>query len=176
MKQTRGQFYIVAAVIIVAVVIGLGIVVNQAIKQKTPETFTDLINQLDLESGKVVDYGVYNKEDLESLLENFVDIYGEYATNEDTNLFFIYGDKDLVDIVSYGYQDVGSISINLGGSSPSLQIIKTGKNILNDQPIVGETIEIMILDEKYTFDIPEGKNFFFVVQKELEGGKVIEKR
>ncbi len=180
MKQKRGfkgrraQFYIVAAVIISMVVIGLAVVVNQARKEKTPKTFSDLIEQLGLESSKVIDYGVKGDVDVLSTLDKFAIDYGSYITSEDTNLIFIYGDENTVNAIVYGYGEQGEIGITIGEGGSSITIREETKQVYNDIDISDEQITIPLGEQEYTFDLQKGKNFFFVIKKELEEGDIVQ--
>ena len=71
-----------------------------------------------------------------------------------------------MNIIAYGYEEIGAIGIDLGASTPSLETIIHRKTKLEPQSISGDEITVNIGDQEYNFDVPEGKNFFFVIQKE----------
>ena len=65
----RGQFYLVAAVIIVLVVIGISSVKTYSVIKSEPQNLEDLSLELSEETARIVDYGVYNGE---NKIEDFI--------------------------------------------------------------------------------------------------------
>ena len=58
----RGQFYIVAAIIIVLTLSGILSITTYAIAKPSPKTIQDLSKDLKTESSKIVDHGIYTKK------------------------------------------------------------------------------------------------------------------
>ena len=56
----RGQFYLIAAVIFIAVILGFASLVNKISKQEV-NFLIDIAKELDIESEKVYDYIIYNE-------------------------------------------------------------------------------------------------------------------
>ena len=67
----RGQFYIMAAILIVLALFGMASISTYAVVKPEPRTIYDLSKDLDRESYNVLEYGTYNNEDLTELSESF---------------------------------------------------------------------------------------------------------
>ena len=172
--KKRGQFYLIAAIIIVMVIIGLSSITNYITTKKKPGKFYDLGGELNEESSRVIDYGIYNEVDVPLIIENFT---GEYLIEKryieekekETELFFIYGDKENATGVSYTSQKIGIIAINYG--TTPFELSGTDKYVANRtslETIGGEEIKVKILNVTYTFNLQEGENFLFVIAKKTD--------
>ena len=60
----RGQFYLVAAMVIIVLIVGFAAVQNYTKKSRTIKLI-DLKEELGIESGKVLDFGTFNLENPE---------------------------------------------------------------------------------------------------------------
>ena len=74
MNKIRGkkaQFYIIAAVIIVLIVISVSSVVTYSFVRSQPKSVAELSQTLEIESPSIIKYGLYNNENMSALMENF---------------------------------------------------------------------------------------------------------
>ena len=169
----RGQFYIIAAIIIIIVLLTVVGIVNYTKKEKQNVKIYDLSNELKTESAKVIDYAVYNKEDVQSAMSNFTqDYFLIYAQEKEPNseLVFIYGSADEgVNIVTYTQEDTGNVNINIGGSTMVLnrQEGKLRSRQVSPSDINNYMINVTLLENTYDFELQKGQNFFFVIKKSL---------
>ena len=172
-RDKRGQFYLIAAIIIIAVVVAATALTNYIITKPKPVKFYDISKELNLESEHVVNYGIFNKQNLNSLLGDFTNTYSSYIGTETTNVYFIYGDKDGVEILSYTKGEQGSFSLTLGTAPVIITII--GTQITSSNLPVGEEgdVYVGIGDYTYPFTLKEGENFFFIVEQESGGEKYV---
>lgn len=195
-KNRRGQFFLIAAVVIIAVIVSIVTITNYTQKKDVVRLY-DLGEELGIESQQVLDYGTYselNEEEMTDLIENFIDNYVSYI-GTDKNIYFIFGNKYKINIV--GYQEITesvqvcfdvepeeSRGTSKGASRPS-QIVQEGecKYYLN----VGETesfikgteedrkvihkVKVIIGDVDYEFPLKYGENFYFVIWQEIGGEK-----
>ena len=109
-KMKKGQFYIISALIIAAIVFGLTTVMNYSTVHPAPTQFYDLSKNFEAESTQVIDYGVYsNEKDIQGKVKNFTESFLSYAVEKDPNieLFYIYGNKTALTIVNYGKNESG---------------------------------------------------------------------
>ena len=67
----RGQFYIIAAVIILLAVAGIVGLKTYTTATPKPRTIQNMGDELKEESFRIVDYGIYNGKDTNELLDNF---------------------------------------------------------------------------------------------------------
>ena len=86
-RGKRAQFYIIAAVIIVVVIIGLVGVRNYIRVREEPQEFYDLSEVLSREGTAVVDYGIYNQEDLNVQLQGFTELFVDYVEKNKQDVF-----------------------------------------------------------------------------------------
>ncbi len=144
-KNRKGQFYLLAAIIIITVMVGFITVSNYSYK-KTSVNLYDLGEELGIESQNVIDYGTAQEKDIDTLLTQFVEDYVSYAGNN-KNLYFIFGTGS--DLQAKAYHDLE----------------------VQDYPFTtnAEKISITIDEVTYQFDLLTGETFYFVISQEIEG-------
>lgn len=169
MKNKRGQFYIFTAIIIITLVAGFIFVSNYA-KRKASIKLYDIKEELGIESGNVLDFGVYNEyneDQMKALLESFVKTYVDYA-GEGKNLYFIFGNTNTITTVAYQDLVEEEASINVGGAIDYSLVI--GGEPQEFSPS-GNLVKIQVGEDEYKFTLKEGENFYFVISQEVEGEK-----
>ena len=123
-SDKRGQFYLIAAIVIIAIIIGFATITNSFKKGSVDEKKVYFLsNELDTEGAYVIDYSVFKSEDVEKKLIEFTSQYGQYA-GEDREIYFVFGNKNKIMVASYEEITSGTISVEGGGSGPILQPIK----------------------------------------------------
>ena len=163
--QKRGQFFLIAALVITGIVLSLAAVYNYTIVKQEDKQFYDLSSEIGLESGSILNYGVYNSQDLGLLIENFTNIYSQSFGEGNQTLIFLYGDKTIVKYVIYQTSPTGSIGIGTGGSTSLIPV--EGKEIKSGTAnIQGNQVTVELDGKTYEFELKEGQNFLFVIQKE----------
>jgi len=179
--KKKGQFYLIAAVIIVIIIVGLSGITNYVITRKKPVKFYDLSAELSEESVRVVDYGIYNEKDMDSLIGNFTDKYlagvsekRGYVDEKEkqAELVFVYGNKNEVIVSTYTSEKTGEITISYG--TMEFKHTGTDRYIANRTSFTPELvgsehmIKVYILGVNYDFKLQKGENFFFVITKRTE--------
>ena len=176
-ENKRGQFYLMAAIIIIAVILGF-VGVKNYVKKTSDVKLYDLKEELGIESEKVIEYGKLelNDDQNEQLLEHFTAVYTEYS-GEEKQLYFIFGSCDK--IIAYTYEEDSSGSVSLpgvgGGSGITLtQTVKKGlcnpnePNKYNcDNACVGKEVQVIINNQQYSFDLNQGEAFYFVISEKV---------
>lgn len=169
MRNKRGQFYLIAAIIIIAVLFGVAALTNYARTSEKSIKIYDLGDELGIETGYVYDYGTYNTGDieLEDLIQNWTDDYFNYTLSQEVieDFVFVYGNKEDVRAVTFFTTEVGEISI---GSS-IIPIEKREKKSISDVNVADNKVIVKVNDLRYEFELKEGENFFFILSS---GGKV----
>jgi len=192
MVGKRGQFYILAAVIITSVLLSLAVVYNSVYSQPEPARFYDLSGELKSESARVIDYGVYKQEDVSKLMQNFSQIAAKSIIDKypGVGFVFIYGDKDDLVVENYAedesYFEIANQSDVLeGGGSEFESIIRLdfeGADFSTriDQELRhykehawkakiqnpgSENIKVKINKQDYHFSVKENQQFFMVLLK-----------
>ena len=170
MRNKRGQFYLVAAIVIIAVIIGLAAVSNYV--KRTPKvTVYDLEEELNIESPEVLQYGVFNygadNEGLSDLLGNFTELYTDYA-GDNKELYFIYGNQSGVRIIRYSDVYSGSLSYETSTLKVKGKFVEEETRI----PYQGK-INITIAGTNHEFVLNEGENFYYLISEDVENEKYI---
>jgi len=159
-KGRKAQFYLIAAIIIVAIVIGMAGFTTYFVKKNNTKVY-DLNKELKLESESVINYGILKDEiELSNTLINFTKMYGEYI-GSDYDIYFVYGNQNDMKALKYSQINTGSVSIGI-----SVIHMKQGEVI--PVHIQQGPVKIIIEDKTYDFNLKEGENFFFVIQEQLE--------
>ena len=144
--EKRGQFYLIAAIIIVGLLISFITVFNYSKKEENV-IVNDLENELKIESQKVLDYSFVSGDDK---ISQFGKDYSSYIGNE-IEIHFITGKDPNIK----AYQYINRIEVD---SSENLQIDNQNNKI------------IFTLDgTDYEFDLTSGENFYFIISQQLKG-------
>jgi len=170
-RGKKAQFYLIAAVIIVAILIGLASLTNYITINKKPARFYDLSSELDEEGARVVDYGIYNEENVPERIENFTEEYFVYYSEKKergSELVFIYGDRENVTVSTYSTENTGTVSVDYGTSS--FELSGEDKYVSNKTSFIPSSTEdflvkVRVLGVDYDFNLKEGENFFFIINK-----------
>ncbi len=118
----RGQFFLIAAVVIIVVVVSVVTISNYTQKKDVVKLY-DFGQELGIESQNVLDYGTYSSLDsaqMQSLMENFIKNYVDYIGN-DKNIYFVFGNKDKVNVIGYQEAAEESVCINVNPSGQKCQ-------------------------------------------------------
>ena len=169
----RGQFYLIAAIVLATVMVGLTTIINYS---KTEPNFQiyDLKEEIQLESRNVFDYGLnegYTSEvQFNALLIDFTQDYVDYYRDKD--LYFVFGDKNNITIS--GSQKTSKI-VSISDGSFSKTITNEAEEFTGsiDPEETAEKITLNIDDLQYNFPLNEGRNFYFVIFQETDGGEYI---
>ncbi|MDD5191958.1 MAG: hypothetical protein PHH54_04960 [Candidatus Nanoarchaeia archaeon] len=177
MRNKKGQYYLVAAIIIILAVSGIASVKTYASVKSEPRKIQDIGSELREETVRIVDYGVYSKDNLTRVLNNFTD--SEFAPyflkkTDNTSIVFIYGDADELYSVQYKPEHTGDVYATLGGASPSWNEITIYANRTRLTGF-GETINVTILNRNFEFEIRNNEMFYFLITQEKEGEVYIER-
>lgn len=150
MKNKRGQFYLVASIIVVAVVIALAATLNNSSREST-NIAEDIAVELRIEGENVLDYEENTGTNV--FVDQFSRDYSVYA-GEDKDIYFIVVDK------STGFQDA--------------YIYTNGQKVpLESDLVVGEEIVFRYDSRNYNFKLEEGKSFYYIIVYETGGDRYV---
>ena len=174
--DTRGQFYLAAAIIIVAAIVGFSVATNYLQKENSPN-LEELRDELTIEMQKIYDSGVsgeLTETEINSNLEEFAEDYSD-LTDLDTDFYFVFGDED--DVTVSGYQETQeeeSVEITALEGEDSLELDKRVYNKKSGfKPNAEKKIKVKVKDVETDFEIKKGRNFHFVIYYESKGEKHI---
>jgi hypothetical protein len=161
----RGQFYLIAAIVLITIAVGFVIVSNSASSQQTPNIYF-LRDELKIESSKTIDYGTSSQlsgTQIQSTLTSFSSQYINNSQNE--NFYFIFGNTTNMTFMSY--QTYYS-NITLNGVDYTNNV-SMGKTYIKSF-VPGNNVLIGVNGNPYSFSINNGMNFNFVLTSN-EGGQ-----
>lgn len=168
MLGKRGQFYLIAALVIVSLATGFILITNKVSVVQNPN-IGYLKNEVEIESSKVINYGIYNEMSNSKIEGMLANLSYYYINNTPTsNLYFLIGNKTQQTFIAY--QKYGeSVYFNKGSSALSIKQGITYNNVFNLNP-AQDSIGIKINDTSYNFSLNTGENFHFAIES-LSGGQ-----
>lgn len=177
-KNCRGQFFLIAAIVIIVVTVGI-VTVSNYTKEGESVKLYDLGEELGIESQNVLDYGTYSQLDereMKTLMENFIQNYVEYI-GETGNLYFVFGNKNKIYVVAYQELQSESVCVTLNPKEEGAECIPL-ETIGETQefPSMGNEIEdvfVTIENYEYQFKLKPGENFYFVIWQKVGGDKIV---
>lgn len=198
MNQKRGQFFLLAAVIISSVLVNMGIIANQVTKNAEPKDFFEYHFMIKQESGDVIAYEMAHANNNLNL-EDFSKRVATDLRDKDpeANFMFLYGNLTNLTIANYGSQRANAC---LGGSCTSIRNLETlggsvrwgtSSYVVNTFPITGDRINVTshsltgtspqelnvtIRGTVFRFNITDEKQLIFIMQKELNDESFIAAR
>jgi hypothetical protein len=169
-RGRKAQFYIIAAMIIIAVIISLMAIANYAYVKDRPKKFYDLSSNLNLEGEKIITYGIYQKKDIDTIINNLTLIFSNYLeqTGENTNLIVISGNLNKIVIRTLNKTNSGDITVNIGGDETLVfetsenEILISPPKDLRDNPTLFITFPNNIV---HNITLTQGENFVFFLTK-----------
>lgn len=170
----KGQFYFIAALAIVAVLIGFTNIANYVKVEKQTEIYR-LKEEILVEKLAVLDYALYSEDIPTGIMEVLVNFSKAYIqSNPETNFYFILGNATSLKILAYQNYN-STIALIEGGTTHSIDL--TRKNIA-EVPFQNTADEVdLVLDYNtspeslitpltYHFQLKEGINIYFVLSSE----------
>jgi hypothetical protein len=192
MERKRGQFYLIAALIIAAIIAGLVTIENFAITRPEPVKFYDLSDAFEKETTKIIDYGVYTPKEIDEQIKNFTENFLEYATEKEKEfgIVYVFGNTTSITILNCAETTITAegkeipsckeaVTSNIGLQiSPELKFTRgvvqkreafepTEAKI---QPS-GEIVRVKIGDLAYDFELSENEKFLFRLGTTTSGGE-----
>src|SRR3972149_7820512 len=163
----RGQFYLVAAIIISVIVIGFVSMSNYSRRQETTN-IQNVGRELSIESEKVLDYATYGGHDEKQTMKNFTERYITYL-GADKDSYFLFGNTAQITVVGYAQSDK-TIYVNTssGQITVDLNIGQISSQDFNPPP---NNVTLTIDGEDYEFGLKSGENFYFIMFEETGGEK-----
>ena len=180
-----GQFYLIAAIVIISVIIGFTSVANYS-KKKSSEGMNELRDELQIETAKILEYwvnihpetagrlacinkGYESTTCLDATNGGLKEVAEIYANQKDVeNMYFILADKT----------DAGRAIVSVYLKSPPENFSLESGEEIEITPVkdkytssefftpAGDTITININEVPYAFELKPGMNLYFIISKE----------
>ncbi len=164
----RGQFYIIAAVVILTIFGGFIAVSNSISYVKNPQIL-DSKNEIITEASAIINYGAYHSE-TDSQIESKLINMSKYYVREipDSNFYFLLGTKSNITLVAYQ-----SSKENVYMNGEQMTAITPKSSAPYEQsgfmPNAENKIDIKTNETNYNFTINEGENFHFAISSFANG-------
>lgn len=158
-NQKRGQFYLIAALIIIAVVVSLVVVYNVANVSEEDIKVYDLSSEINFEQSQVIDNGVFTGQDIDQNIKDLADIYQNL--NPDIDFQIAYSTN-----VNICFLESEITSGTLGEERRSIGEKRCNNDEIDED---GGKIRIPIDGESLTFDLKPGQAFYLIVTKMKDG-------
>ncbi len=174
MKNKKGQFFLIAALIIITILLSFVTYRSRVKIVPVREKVYDLGEELSLETAELLDYGIYtgNRQDIGAIFETWVENFVEYKGDIGDEFIFIYSDPDgNVKGFQFTEEDVGDVSVVLSGSA--VAVPQTGGVIQDLGNLEAGMIDLTLRDFTTTIDYDPGeRDFYFILRS--EGGEVVQ--
>ena len=179
-KNKRGQFYIVTAVLILLIIIGIVGIKSYAVVKSEPRKIQDISSELKEETPRILDYGIYNSSNLTNLVDDFVENkYAEYFLKKtgNTSVVFIYGNKTTLWTSQYLESSTGTISATLGPAASGWQQTASysNKTQIDVSSLTGGILTVDIFNKEFEFELRDNEMFYFLITQEKDGERYVER-
>ena len=148
MKNKGGQFYFIATIIFVTMIIGFVSVSNIQQKSETKD-IENIKEEFEIEGQNILEFGAkqnYNDIQIQNLWENFT--------------------KDYINTISL---DIKIILITGKATNLKAKVFEKGTEPIDITTTVSGVIQLSYEGNTYTFPLKsEGENFYFIIIKEGE--------
>ena len=191
----RGQFFLLAAVIISAVIISLGVGTNRVVVNDEPGSFYDFSYEVKREVGAVLDYGVYSGFDGSVNLTEFVEMLAMEIEERSpgSDFIFIYGNSTKMEVKNYGSESVYTDGVEVKGLREGVQSLicmeqlcqEINEDVTNFEAIPAplrildatkagsNNITVNIEGNEFGFPLSDYMQVIFIMQKEVDGDRHI---
>jgi hypothetical protein len=147
-SDKHGQFYLMATIIIIGLIIGLVVIFNYSTKSNSSQA-EEIAKGLSIESEKVLDYDSIHSSDE---FENFARDYSAYA-GKDKEIYFIIVNG--ADMEAYRYNEGTKIDLS------------------NNLDVTADEIQFSLDSKVYSFKLENGENFYFILVYSKGGEKYV---
>lgn len=188
-RGKKGQFYLIAAGIIIFIIVSMVVVSNSVYIKTQPQKFYDIGDVLGREGAKVIEFASFTKVDVNQNINNYLNLYKDYLDkniNADFQLLIFYGSitDQQIKVKTFSRSSTGDTTLCISGtlcsSVPSTEVaIKDGTTqVINgpDGKIVNVTISSTSSRQGISVIVPvlPDNNFVFVMSSNDEFNKYVQ--
>lgn len=174
--NNRAQFFLIATLVIVLVMISLATLTTLARSPPEDQAVFDLSKEIAYEGTQLLDYGTFNTLTGAALQNHLLKLSDHYASlHRESNFFIAYGDESNMNILQYEQKPIGTVSINTGsGGNTGFDLTQPTANIISNIEQNSKHIKVLLPNQKtIEFDLNPGQNFFLVVEKSEEEQRIV---
>ena len=161
-----GQFYLVTAVVLAAVIIGISAISNYSKKERNPG-IGELKEEIRIESSRTLDYATnsgFNNTQIYWLLQNFTNQYVNSERRNGRDLYFLFGNNG--NITVSGYQETDKV-VSITSGSAQATITQTKGSFTGGIDPAGTSVALSIDGNSYSFNLSQAENFYFVITQNI---------
>lgn len=153
--NNRGQFYLMVSMILVATIAGMLSIHNMA-KEKPTSKIGHLEEEMETESEYVLDYYINTGDD--DVFDTFTRNYSDYLGKDTRAVYILENETSDLEVFEYNFSTGNKVHIDYYDSDYDSS---SGKGKIN----------VPLNSTNYTFDMKDGKDFYFIITKESFGEK-----
>lgn len=171
----KGQFFLIAALVIVALILSLSTVYNVATVQNEDLRVSDLSKEISFEGAKVIDSGVYEGKTAAETQVYLQSLIGNYSSDAlKSNIVAVYGNSTSTVALEYKCDNQGQVSAV--GATTNICNPGDVKTIDSQRVnwIEGE-LHINIGGVDQTFALGENQNFYIIITRDNAGERFVSK-
>ncbi|PIO08639.1 hypothetical protein COU59_00850 [Candidatus Pacearchaeota archaeon CG10_big_fil_rev_8_21_14_0_10_34_12] len=161
-RGKKGQFFLIAAILILAVVASLAVVYNYSSAKNSEKRFY-IKNELGIESEKVLDYALNNGLNAQAVLRNFTESYSNHSTADE--FFYLFGKRDNITVSGFMKDLSGEIIVNTGFGNQEVSFSQNQFIYREFTYIEDSNVSMTINNVRYNVNLSQGINFYYVIFK-----------
>lgn len=177
----EGQFFLIAALVIVGIVVGLGAISITTRTAPTETAVYDLSKEIDYESNQVIDSGIYQSLSSGEISQDVISLASDYsALNPGTDILVVYGNEEGVTGVLFSENSTGFAGISTGGGQGAEVVLTTTfQRTLVTDINRDDNIIIVYIDPNAPpreFDLQPGQNFYLILRRTVGEEQIVAER
>lgn len=154
--------YIISAIIIILIIVGLTSLTNRAAYTQEPTKFYELGQQLSGESFVLAAYGELKGEDSQEIINNFTQgPFSDYIQSTGAEFLVVYGDQNGLTFTRCQYGE--------GGIVAGISEINQGDLICEESvpldPNGASIVTIPFQNQNYTINLAANRGYYYVFTK-----------
>ena len=163
----RGQFYLIAAIVIITIAAAFVTISNYISSQQTQDIYY-LRDEIKIESSRTMDYIILNSANFRDTMTNFSE---QYINNTfGNNFYFIFGNATSMTFLAYQSFEATITRDSIDKTND----IGTDK-IYIENFVPSQNVTLGINGNDYIFKLNVGNNYGFVISSEKGGQEYIVK-
>ncbi|MEK6945839.1 MAG: hypothetical protein AABW63_03525 [Nanoarchaeota archaeon] len=158
----RGQFYLIAAIVIISLIIGFFLISNSSKKKEQVRVY-ELSDQLKIEGQKVVDYSIANND---KKIKEFTKNFSDYA-GKDIDIVYITGNYTVGAVTTF----INNLEVFRYNTTEMQENVNY--SIISNYQTGGGNLTLPLNGIDYNFLVYPSENFYFVMTQTLNGEKYV---
>lgn len=170
----KGQFFLIAALVMIAIFIGLGAIYTSSRVSREDLTTYDLSKEINFEASQVVNTGILSgltSTQIIGKVKSLSDVYSQ--ANQESDFLLVYGNTTELNVFYYNNTETGQIGLSTGTDSyPTLTLHARDVTVVtqNNQ----QSLKVILPSNiSYDFNITSGQTFYIIIKKERGDEQIV---